>query len=249
MALVNLTTQYKSLKFGNDQKGGGSSGQPFITFDQEGDALFNQVSIKDQAQSKVGLISTKGTSLIDFPKRGGDYPSNQIDLKRIQAFLNTSNGAKFLEKQKILQFMNPRIETGTSMKVSNNTSTLPGLIENTRVYSSDNLLNQIKVQGSGGHISRIGASKLAIQDNFYANTVGLQNITNSSTLNRLAILQKLKIAKSNTNIFSSIDQFLGAAESTLVAKSLGISTNQTLLFNYPGGPNSGAGLGNTTVGR
>lgn len=249
MALVNLTTQYKSLKFGNDQKDGGWSGQPFITFDQEGDALFKQTSIKDRAQGKVGLISTQGTSLVDFPKRGGDYPSNQIDLKRIQAFLNTSKGQLFLQKQETLQFMNPRIETGTSMKTSTNSRTLPGLIENTRVYSSDNLLNQIQVQGTGGHVSRIGASNLAIQDDFYANTVGLQNVTNSSALNRLAILHKLKIAKSNANMFSSLDQFLGATESTLAAKSLGISTNQTLLFNYPGGPNSGAGFGNTTIGR
>ena len=249
LGLGNLKTGLKSFAFGSDQPGGGWSGQPFITFDQEGDALYNQVSIRDRAQGRVGLISTQGTSLVDFPKRGGDYPSNQIDLKRIQAFLNTTKGLLFLQKQETLQFMNPRTETGTSMKTSTNSRTLPGLIENTRVYSSDNLLNQIKVQGTGGHVSRIGASNLAIQDDFYANTVGLQNITNSSALNRLAILHKLKIAKSNANMFSSFDQFLGATESTLAAKSLGISTNQTLLFNYPGGPNSGEKSGNTTIGR
>ena len=249
LGLGNLKTGLKSFAFGSDQPGGGWSGQPFITFDQEGDALYNQVSIRDKVQGRVGLISTQGTSLVDFPKRGGDYPSNQIDLKRIQAFLNTTKGLLFLQKQETLQFMNPRIETGTSMKTSTNSRTLPGLIENTRVYSSDNLLNQIKVQGTGGHVSRIGASNLAIQDDFYANTVGLQNITNSSALNRLAILHKLKIAKSNANMFSSFDQFLGATESTLAAKSLGISTNQTLLFNYPGGPNSGEKSGNTTIGR
>jgi hypothetical protein len=247
--LGNLKTGLKSLAFGSDQPGGGWSGQPFITFDQDGDALFNQVSIRDRAQGQVGLISTKGTSLVDFPKRGGDYPSNQIDLKRVESFLNTPKGQLFLEKQKALQFMNPRTETGTSMKTSTDPRTLPGLIENTRVYSQENMLNQVKVQGTGGHVSRIGASNLAIQDDFYANTVGLQNVTNSSALNRLAILHRLKIAKSNANMFSSLDQFLGATESTLAARSLGISTNQTLLFNYPGGPNSGAGFGNTTIGR
>jgi len=236
MALVNLTTQYKSLKFGNDQKNGGWSGQPFITFDMDGTA-------------QPGNIKTSNKSLVDFPKRGGDYPSNDIDFKRIQAFLETPKGEIFLEKQRALQFMNPRIETAPSMKTSSDSRTLPGLIENTRVYSSDNLLNQIKVQGTGGHVSRIGASNLAIQDDFYANTVGLQNITNSSALNRLAILHKLKIAKSTSNAFNSFDSFLGAAESILTAKSLGISTNQTLLFNYPGGPNSGPGFGNTAIGR
>ena len=232
----NLKTGLKSLLFGSDKPGGGWSGQPFITFDMDGTA-------------QPGNIKTSDKSLVDFPKRGGNYPSNDIDFRRIQAFLNTPKGDTFLEKQRALQFMNPRTETGTSMKTSTDSRTLPGLIENTRVYSSDNLLNQIKVQGTGGHVSRIGASNLAIQDDFYANTVGLQNVTNSSALNRLAILHKLKIAKSNANMFSSLDQFLGATESTLAAKSLGISTNQTLLFNYPGGPNSGEKSGNTTIGR
>lgn len=249
LGLGNLKTGLKSLSFGSDKPGGGSSDQPFVTFDMNGTAQFKKGSVQNVDQGELRSISTSNKSFIDFPKRGGNYPSNDIDFKRIQAFLNTPAGTTFLDKQKKLQFMNPRIETGTSMKVSNNTSTLPGLIENTRVYSSENLLNQIKVQGTGGHISRVGASNLAIQDDFYANTVGLQNITNSSALNRLAILHRLKIAKSNANMFSSLDQLLGAAESTLVAKSLGISTNQTLLFNYPGGPNSGNGLGNTTVGR
>jgi hypothetical protein len=129
---------------------------------------------------------------------------------------------------------------------------LPGLIENTRVYTEDNTLNQILVQGTGGHISRVGTPTLSVRDDFYANTVGLQNITNSSALNRLAILHRLKITKNNRNIFSSgnfFDNLLTSAESLLTARSLGISTNQTLLFNYPGGPNSGDGFGNTTIGR
>ena len=257
LGIGNLQTSLTSLPFGMDIKGGGSSDQPFITFDMNGDAHYNPKNtnqVRPAGTSPTGFIKpgdilSGGKSLVDFPKRGGVYPSNDIDFRRISAFLNTENGEKFLKKQKALQFMNPRIETGTSMKVSNNTQTLPGLIENTRVYSPENLLNQIKVQGTGGHISRIGASNLAIQDSFYANTVGLQNLTNSSALNRLVILQKLKIAKSNSNAFSSFDQLLGATESILVAKSLGISTNQTQLFNYPGGPNSGDGLGNTTIGR
>jgi hypothetical protein len=236
MALVNLKTNLTSLKYGNDQKGGGWSGQPFVTFTSNGVV-------------EPGNIKTKNASIIDFPKRGGNYPSNDIDFQRISKFLDTQAGTTFLEKQRMLQFMNPRIETAPSMKISTNTNTLPGLIENTRVYSKENLLNQIKIQGSGGHISRIGSSNLAIQDDFYANTVNLQNITNSSSLNRLAILHRLKISKSNANMFSNLDEFLGAAESTLTAKSLGISTNQLLLFNYPGGPDSGNGVGNTTIGR
>ena len=33
MPLIDLTTNLKSLKFGNDQRGGGSSNQPYIKRD------------------------------------------------------------------------------------------------------------------------------------------------------------------------------------------------------------------------
>ena len=36
MPLVNLTTDLKSLKYGQDKPGGNSSGQPFITTDIDG---------------------------------------------------------------------------------------------------------------------------------------------------------------------------------------------------------------------
>jgi len=238
IALVNLKTQYTSLKFGNDQKGGGDSGLPYIKFDTNGNA-----------NTPDGTISVANSTLSDFPKRGGTYPSNNIDFQRIKAFLNSAKGTIFNDKQQTLQFMNPKTETGVSMRSSDNTKTLPGLISNTRVYSIDNLLNQIKVEGTGAHIARVGSDNFGIQDDFYATTVGIQNITNSAVTNRLAILRNLKISNISSNMFSSFDQFLSSAENILLAKSLGISANSTLLFNYPGGPNSSYGVGDTIVRR
>ena len=100
MALVNLKTKYTSLKFGNDQKGGGDSGQPFVKFDM---GNRSNRSSGGNAQTPSGLITTTGTVLSDFPKRGGTYPSNQIDYERIKAFLNTNGGKMFVDKQKTLQ--------------------------------------------------------------------------------------------------------------------------------------------------
>ena len=54
MGLINLQTDLKSLKFGNDRPGGGSSGQPFIK-----KPLFTNIT--DQI----------GPSNTDFLLRGG----------------------------------------------------------------------------------------------------------------------------------------------------------------------------------
>jgi len=239
MELVNLTTQYKSLKFGNDQKHGGDSGLPYIKFDNSGNA-----------NTRAGTISVANSTLSDFPKRGGTYPSNNIDFHRIKAFLADNRGKIFVDKQKTLQFMNPKMETGPSFIDSDQTKTLPGLVENTRVYSANNLLGQISIEGTGGHLSRIGLPYFGVQDEFYANTAGIQNLTNSAVTNRLLLLSRLKIASGRTgNTFSSFNNALSIGEDFAMAKKMGIAINNTLMFNYPGGPNSSYGVGSTVIRR
>jgi len=239
MALINLKTQYTSLKFGNDTKGGGDSGLPYVKFDTNGNA-----------QTPSGFISVAGTVQSDFPKRGGTYPSNLIDLARIKAFLADNRGKIFIDKQKTLQFMNPKMETGPSFLDSDQTKTLPGLVENTRVYATDNLRGQISIEGTGGHLSRVGLPYFGVQDEFYANTVGIQNLTNSAVTNRLLLLGRLKIASGRTgNTFSSFNNALSIGEDFAMAKKMGIAINNTLMFNYPGGPNSSYGVGSTVIRR
>ena len=53
MGLINLTTDLKSLRYGNDRIGGGDSGQPYIT-----------APIPDG-------VSYKGIGTTDFLLRGG----------------------------------------------------------------------------------------------------------------------------------------------------------------------------------
>ena len=64
MPLVNLTTNLKSLKFGNDQPGGGSSNQPYIqTSIPEGDTNSFNASIDntgDLSTFQLGAISAAG---------------------------------------------------------------------------------------------------------------------------------------------------------------------------------------------
>ena len=239
MALVNLKTQYTSLKFGNDQRGGGDSGLPYVKFDTNGNA-----------HTPSGFISVAGTVQSDFPRRGGTYPSNLIDLARIKAFLADNRGKIFVDKQKTLQFMNPKMETAPSFIDSNKANTLPGLVENTRVYSEKNLLGQVSIEGTGGHLSRVGLPFFNIKDEFYAATVGIQNLTNSAVTNRLLLLSRLKIASGRAgNSFSTFQNALAIGEDIAMAAKLGIALNSNLMFNYPGGPNSSYGVGSTVIGR
>jgi hypothetical protein len=237
--LAYLKTEYKSLKFGNDQPNGGSSGQPFITSNQFG------VITTPEGNIFVNGGNDFRSLFNDWTIRGGTYPSNEIDYRRINAFLKTAKGQQFIDKQKTLQFMNPKIETAPSFLDAGENSVIPGLIENTRVYNENNTLNQVAIQGNGFHLPRVGIPAFGIFQEFYANTVGLQNISNSSALNRLELLRKIKISGLQNSGLSTINSIANIA----LAKKLGIALNPFAMFNYPGGPTSSDRQRNTIIGR
>jgi hypothetical protein len=255
IGLANLKTDYKTLKFGNDQPNGGSSGQPFITSNLPNTSTKRTVfGTRDISTIVVntpeGSISINNGSdsrslFNDWPVRGGTYPSNEIDYRRINAFLKTTKGQQFIDKQKTLQFMNPKIETAPSFFDAGENSVIPGLIENTRVYSEKNTLNQVEIQGNGFHLPRVGIPAFGIFQEFYANTVNLQNIANSSALNRLELLRKLKISGLRNSGQSNIN----TAADILLAKKLGVALSPFTMFNYPGGPTSSDRQRNTIIGR
>jgi hypothetical protein len=255
IGLANLKTDYKTLKFGNDQPNGGSSGQPFITSNLPNTStkttIFGTRDISTVVvNTPEGSISINNggdsRSLFnDWTVRGGIYPSNEIDYRRINAFLKTTKGRQFIDKQKTLQFMNPKIETAPSFFDAGENSVIPGLIENTRVYSEKNTLNQVAIQGGGFHLPRVGIPAFGIFQEFYANTVNLQNIANSSALNRLELLRKIKIS----GLRNSGQSTINTAADVLLAKKLGIALNPFAMFNYPGGPTSSDRQRNTIIGR
>jgi hypothetical protein len=253
MPLVDLKTEYKTLKFGNDQPNGGSSNQPFITSNLRntsntpGGRNPSNTTIVNTPQGNISINGGNDSRSLfsDWPVRGGTYPSNEIDYRRINAFLKTAKGQQFIDKQKTLQFMNPKIETAPSFLDAGTNSVIPGLIENTRVYSEKNTLNQVAIQGSGFHLPRTGIPAFGIFQEFYANTVGLQNLGNSSTLNRLELLRKIKIIGLQNSGLSTINNIANIA----LAKKLGIALNPFAMFNYPGGPTSSDRQRNTIIGR
>jgi len=219
MGLINLRTNLKSLRFGNDTQGGGASGLPYI-----------QTGLPEDSPAGEYLASIARNSA-DWPLRGGAYwtVASTEDAVRISRFLTDfPKGTTFTTKQVQLQKSNPKIETG-------------GLASrlNTQTYNLNaNLLAQVLEQGSGIHIPRPGAN---------ANELGADNpqakyeyiVSHKDTnQNRLVTLYNSKISTDTTGL---------SLDSTIT--KLGISTDENLLFDYVGGPDSLYGDGSTTIFR
>jgi hypothetical protein len=243
MSLKNLKTNLKSLRYGQDQKGGGDSGQPFV-----------QIPINSRVADALSNLSVGP----DFPIRGGSLAANaaELDRFRISKFLKSNDGKLFLISQFGLQYSNPKIETGKA----------GGVIENTRFYNGGkNTLAQVFDQPFGIHWDRPGVGlQLGVK---YAEKVGSQNVDNDPSINRLVALYNTKIENkgvlNSRSISSTIESirtagglraFLGAARETYKqnpnAVKLGISVlDDNFLFQYDGGPGSVYGLGQTQIQR
>jgi len=228
----------KSIPYGNDQPGGGSSNQPFIQF-----------PLPEDAGPNVKRYYELNRSGNDFPLRGGSgigisslvpiIPSAAvIDRDRIKKFYSTSEGNIFLQKQRYLQYANPKLEVGQALQPFGQQigTLIQGGTEYTRVYNNGrNTLEQVGVMGSGIHFDRHGLVPI----NPFQLTYEYVVKNKAKDLNRLVSLYRSKITSDTIDILS-----LNSSNS-----NLGISPDPTLLFEYPGGPDSIGGIGFTTIER
>jgi len=220
MALQHMKSDLKSLKFGKDTQGGGSSGLPYI-----------KPGLPEDSPAGEYLAGIAQTSA-DFPLRGGTYSTiaSTEDTIRISRFLTDfPKGALFTSKQVGLQKSNPKIETGE----------MGGRL-NTQTYNLNaNLLAQVFEQGTGTHINRAGFNTNELNDdkNKYAYVV--KNKTKDQ--NRLVTLYNVNINLSNDE---PLDNLISTAD------SLGINSDSDhILFKYLGGPDSKFGDGETLISR
>jgi hypothetical protein len=135
MPLIDLKTDLKSLKYGKDQPGEGSSGQPYITTDIDGDHI-TKVNFPSNSvlglfglglnslpslpnistslnRSKIGRLVNDLTSGDDFIRGGalGAAQASINDAFRIGSFfLSLPKGPIFIAKQVGLQLSNPLLE-------------------------------------------------------------------------------------------------------------------------------------------
>jgi hypothetical protein len=257
MPLINLQTDLKSIKYGQDRPGGGDSGLPYIQTDIN--------SLDNPNRTQVGRLITKlrFTKFDDGLVRGGiigAINASVVDTLRIGKFLlDAPKGPLFIAKQVGLQLSNPKLEvkkgvTGFFAK------------ETTRIYNLGlNTIAQIPVNAFGGHFNRHGILPVQNEDTKYLNTVTVNaglidgNINTALQNNRLLKLSsKFNLGASdslalnqttNRRLVQSINAIAGALSFGLPIKPLNFNPQNLIIDQYGGGPNSVYGIGRTTINR
>ena len=258
MALLDLTTDLKSLRHGKDRIGGGSSKEPFVT---------------DSVNSTPG--DTGGP---DFLLRANTLSRTGDDLSRIGQFMLTPKGLQFAAKQNLLSRTSVKIQTKGDISFNP---------INDGVYLPTSTLAQIAVNAEGGHLLKQGINPFRNTTAAGANTgIGfLDNILDadlpldqalyvkqvpqyqSISENRLVELRDTKIAIGQSNAAnnpvesfldkitsSGVGGFFGGVLNNLIKpingnNGLNISQNPNEILRYTGGPGSFAGVGETGIGR
>ena len=248
MPLIDLQTNFKSLKYGQDRPGGGNSGQPYI-----------QYPLPEVASQQYLDFYQNNKFNLDFPLRGGGVALGDVgpyasqaakyDKIRIQKFLKDApRGPIFILKQTALQLSNPKIQVGG--QINPDLGVLPfrifGNLETTRIYNGGaNTLAQVAAQGSGFHFDRHGIVPINPPQQKYIYVADDKNnpLTEGGVPkgNRLYTLYQTKILTTDRIKLDSDTVDIGTLN------TLGISRNPGLLFQYPGGPSSVGGIGLTTV--
>ena len=249
MPLINLTTDLKTLQYGNDRPGGGSSGQPYVKAPVPGVDTAATNPRYDQFMDFYAL----NRNTHDFPIRGGSVslsaegrfttPAGEIDRLRIRAFISDpQKGAIFLKKQVGLQLSNPKTQVPSALGFAGS-SAIGGFLEITRVYSPTgiNTLQQVSSQGTGTHIPRHGLYP-SYTGTFAQTYEDYARRDNTAATNRLAILATAKLNTSQPIYTPSQGIFKKTAQ-------YGISLLSNEILNYEGGPGSVYGIGNTVIKR
>lgn len=255
--LLDLRTDLKSLKYGNDQLGNGNSGQPYIKVDiNDVDRDFNRFRLTnfDDGFIRGGAV--------------GAINASATDTLRIGKFLvDLPKGPLFIAKQVGLQLSNPQIEhintlptnrTGTNRPtrgqglfrnagnlltnvgtsvgafISNVTNRIENTVGPTRVYNLGiNTISQIPINAIGGHIFRHGFLPNNDSSKLYESVVTQNNFVNNH--NRL---------EEYAGNFA-----LGGFGDGIRLQDKTIWDESTELTKYISGPGSVYGIGNTLINR
>ena len=227
MPLVNLTTNLKSLRHGNDRRGNGSSNQPYVT-------------------TPIPKGEGPGLGDVDFLLRGGSLLPLTVtqDVSRLtQMFfdLKSPNGLLFTAKQNSLSRSAVNIKaTSGETNVGNNKLPL-----NNGIYLPTSTILQAAANPLGGHLLKQGinpsfdTSEAAARGNvggiFSFLTGESLPLSNPIYFNTAAFDER-----KNTGVVTSrLAQFLN--------KNQNQTDTSDILYSYSGGPDSTLGVGKTTI--
>ena len=202
MPLVDLTSDLKSLKYGNDRPNG-SSAQPYIQVDVNTgltgikliDNTFGGEIRPDEGFIRGGATNALKASLVDTVRIG-------------KFFTDLPKGPLFIAKQVGLQLSNPRLDT----KKEGNLKPSDGLFQPTRIYNLGiNTLSQTAVNAFGIHFDRHGVLPVQNEDTKYENVAEYNNIPEWNRLVRLR--DKLFSSSTNDGDRNIIDKYIGGPNS------------------------------------
>jgi hypothetical protein len=182
----------RSISYGNDQPGGGNSGQPYMVtpippvFQQQSES--NSVWLSDNGLIRGGFAGATKASI--------------DDTIRIGKFLKTApRGPLFIAKQIGLQLSNPRPEFRNNLL-----GQIAGQIGATRIYNLGiNTLAQIPLTAFGGHIVRHGLLPILNEGSVYSRIVTANNAVGTfGENNRLVQLKDKLVTYPDSNIASYV---------------------------------------------
>jgi len=218
MGLINLQTNLKSLKFGNDRPGGGNSGQPFIK-----NPPFTNIT--DQI----------GSSNTDFLLRGGIQAPLRAaeDVVRLTKYLfnpKSPSGLLFVAKQNLLSRIAVKTEASTGGGYG-------GGAVNEGVYTPLSTLAQAGVGFLGIHLNKQGVDPTGLFDNLGINTyesvIKRQDADTFEATNRLVNLSNAVFGQYTEDSFNN-------------QKDYSLNKGNSVI-EYGGGPNSILGIGKTRI--
>jgi hypothetical protein len=181
-------TALRSLKYGNDQPGGGSSGEPYVT---------SKIPPPYEQQVDSTNIWNSDNGLIRGGFAGATLASGRDTLRIGKFLVDPPRGPLFIAKQVGLQLSNPQLERRTDAL-----GQLLGKIGPTRIYNLGiNTLAQVPITAFGGHIVRHGLTPILNEGQLYRNVVTANNAPGSFGANNRLVLLKAKLqANPNANI-------------------------------------------------
>lgn len=220
MPLVSLRTNLKSLKFGMDRPGGGSSNQPFIqlpyfpyNINQGGDVLSNITT------EQLGY--TGGS---DIFIRGGVQvgPSIAKDFQRLGKYFLTPDGLAFFTQQNLLSASGVRIYGGYPVSVrSVNAARL-----NDGVYTPLSTLAAAAGIAVGGHPDKQGFA-------FPGGRPEYEKLVTGETISGVTIPELSIKEQANNRLWYLYKNKIGSKS----------GSSDTELYSYLGGPGAGKDLG------
>lgn len=262
MGLLDLNTDLKSLRYGRDRVGGGSSKEPFIT---------------------QSIDSTPGdTGGPDFLLRANSLQSSLTDSSRMFDYLISPKGIQFALKQNLLsrtavraQASNGPINDGiylpTSTLAQVATNAAGGHLLKQGINPFANTTANASNTGIGivDNIANFLSDSLPLSAPFYAKKIEAIKEVKNNRLTQL-VDYKLGVAAQSSNQFNSfldnlvsgtgVGGFLGGVGGGLLNNLLAtspsagqkynsISLNKDEILRYDGGPGSALGIGQTSLKR